>query len=73
MPAVLNAANEEAVAAFLGERIPFTAIPDSIDEVMAAHEVRPVTRLEDVLEADAWARERSRTALRQRSAARTAS
>jgi 1-deoxy-D-xylulose-5-phosphate reductoisomerase len=73
MPAVLNAANEEAVAAFLGERIPFTAIPDSIDEVMAAHEVRPVNRLEDVLDADAWARERSRTALRQRSAARTAS
>jgi 1-deoxy-D-xylulose-5-phosphate reductoisomerase len=72
MPAVLNAANEEAVAAFLEERIPFTAIPDSISEVMAAHERKDVASLDDVLEADAWARERSRTALRRRGVARTA-
>ncbi len=72
MPAVLNAANEEAVAAFLGERIPFTAIPDSILEVMEAHERKDVTSLDDVLEADAWARERSRTALGRRGVARTA-
>jgi 1-deoxy-D-xylulose-5-phosphate reductoisomerase len=73
MPAVLNAANEEAVAAFLDGRIPFTAIPDSIAEVMAAHEAKAIASLDDVLEADAWARERSRTALGQRGVARTAS
>ena len=66
LPAVLNAANEEAVAAFLDGRIPFTAIPESIAEVMEAHPAAPVTRLEDVLAADAWARERSRAALRRR-------
>jgi 1-deoxy-D-xylulose-5-phosphate reductoisomerase len=73
MPAVLNAANEEAVAAFLDERIPFTAIPESIAEVMDAHEPRPVSALEGVLEADAWARDRSRSVLRQRGVARAAS
>ena len=34
LPAVLNAANEEAVAAFLDERVAFTAIPETIREVM---------------------------------------
>ena len=36
LPAVLNAANEEAVSAFLDGRVPFTAIPDTIREVMDA-------------------------------------
>ena len=56
-PAVLNAANEVAVAAFLGERLSFVGIPETIAAVLDAHRTRPVTRLEDVLEADAWARE----------------
>src|SRR5262245_10004941 len=68
--AVLNAANEEAVAAFLDGRIPFTAIPESVGEVLDDHPAAPVARLEDVLEADAWARARSRDALRRREAAR---
>ena len=55
-PAVLNAANEEAVAAFLDDRIPFIAIPESIDEVIRAESPRPVARLDDVLEADRYAR-----------------
>jgi len=63
LPAVLNAANEEAVAAFLGARIPFTAIPDSIGEVLAARPATAVAALEDVLEADLWARERTRQVL----------
>jgi 1-deoxy-D-xylulose-5-phosphate reductoisomerase len=66
LPAVLNAANEEAVAAFLEERIPFTAIADSIAEVMDAHRASALTCLEDVLAADASARELSRAALRGR-------
>ncbi len=71
--AVLNAANEEAVAAFLDGRIPFTAIPDSILEVLEAHPPVPVNGLPDVLEADAWARGRAREALRRRDAARITS
>ena len=66
LPAVLNAANEEAVAAFLEERIPFPAIPETIAEVMSDHPAGPLDRLEDVLEADAWARERARGALARR-------
>jgi len=63
LPSVLNAANEEAVAAFLGERIPFTAIPESILAVMDAHRPQPVQKLGDVLAADAWAREQARHVL----------
>jgi 1-deoxy-D-xylulose-5-phosphate reductoisomerase len=65
LPAVLNAANEEAVAAFLGGRIPFTAIPASILEVMESHRPQAVRDLRDVLAADAWARERTRGLLRE--------
>jgi 1-deoxy-D-xylulose-5-phosphate reductoisomerase len=63
LPSVLNAANEEAVAAFLGERIPFTAIPESILAVMDAHRPQAVGKLGDVLAADAWAREQARGVL----------
>jgi 1-deoxy-D-xylulose-5-phosphate reductoisomerase len=69
MPAVLNAANEEAVAAFLAGRIPFTAIPESIEEVMEDHPPAALRDLADVLEADAWARRRCGETLVRRSAA----
>jgi 1-deoxy-D-xylulose-5-phosphate reductoisomerase len=69
MPAVLNAANEEAVAAFLAGRIPFTAIPESIAEVMDSHPAAALGRLDDVLAADAWARRRAGDTLCRRSAA----
>jgi 1-deoxy-D-xylulose-5-phosphate reductoisomerase len=68
LPAVLNAANEEAVAAFLDGRIPFTAIPEAIGEVMDAHPAAPLRELGDVLDADLWARDRARQALRRRAA-----
>ena len=56
MPAVMNAANEVAVAAFLEGRIGFTAIASVIEEVMTAHlPFSPVT-IEDVLHADRWGR-----------------
>ncbi len=57
MPAVLNAANEIAVASFLENEIRFTDIPRVIEKTMGRH--RPVKNppLEIVLEADAWARE----------------
>jgi len=66
MPAVLNAANEEAVAAFLDGRIPFPAIPECIQEVMEAQRAEPIARLDDVLAADASARARARESLRAR-------
>ena len=53
LPAVLNAANEEAVAAFLDARAPFNAIPECIAEVLDSHRPAPLVGLEDVLAADA--------------------
>lgn len=55
-PAVLNAANEVAVAAFLDERIGFLAIPDIIEETLSRHDSTPANDLGTVLEADRWAR-----------------
>lgn len=57
MPAVLNAANEIAVNAFLGRRIDFGRIPVIIREVMDRHDARKADTLEAVIEADRWARE----------------
>jgi len=57
MPAVLNAANEVAVASFLAERIPFIAIPEVIESAMGRHVTIDRPSLADVLEADRWARE----------------
>jgi 1-deoxy-D-xylulose-5-phosphate reductoisomerase len=57
-PAVLNAANEVAVGAFLDGRLSYLGIPDVIERVLDAHE--PIApSLEGVLEVDAWARERA--------------
>lgn len=56
LPAVLNAANEEAVAAFLDERICLTEIPQVIEGVMDSHTSGPVEDIDTVLEADRLAR-----------------
>ncbi len=56
LPAVLNAANEVAVAAFLEGRAPFPAIWRTVERVMNAHTVTPHPTLEDLIAADAWAR-----------------
>lgn len=58
-PAVLNAANETAVASFLSGALRFSRIPALIEEVLAAVPCVPVRGLEDVLEADRLARERA--------------
>jgi 1-deoxy-D-xylulose-5-phosphate reductoisomerase len=55
-PALLNAANEVAVQAFLEERLNFTGICTVIDKVLQRLDTRPVKELEDVLDADAAAR-----------------
>jgi len=57
MPAVLNAANEIAVYAFLEKKIAFYDIPCVIEEVMNSHDLCAKPDLEAILQADAWARE----------------
>jgi 1-deoxy-D-xylulose-5-phosphate reductoisomerase len=60
-PAVLNAANEEAVAAFLAGRLRFPGIAEVVWEVLAEHRVPDRLDLEAVLAAETWSRERART------------
>jgi len=55
-PALLNAANEVAVAAFLDGHIPFLSIPNVIEAVLNSLPVEIISSLEDVLGADASAR-----------------
>jgi 1-deoxy-D-xylulose-5-phosphate reductoisomerase len=62
-PAALNAANEVAVAAFLGRRLNFASIAGVIESVLQQHEAGPVRSLSDALAADAWARARAERAL----------
>jgi 1-deoxy-D-xylulose-5-phosphate reductoisomerase len=62
-PAVLNAANEVAVSAFLERRLAFPEIPEVIDRVLARHQRTPARSLEDVLAADEWARREARHAV----------
>src|SRR4051812_3847008 len=64
-PTVLNAADEIAVAAFLEQRIPFTAIPAVIEGVMEEMPANPVSHFDDLFAADAEARERSQERVRE--------
>jgi len=57
MPAVLNAANEVAVEAFLSGRIPFLAIGEVVEETLGRHRPSPTVEVEVVVSADRWARE----------------
>src|SRR3989338_239894 len=57
MPAVLNAANEVAVNAFLNREISFNKIPEIIKKTMKSHRVSLIREISDVLKADRWARE----------------
>jgi 1-deoxy-D-xylulose-5-phosphate reductoisomerase len=61
MPAVLNAANEIAVEAFLAGKIGFREIHRTIERTMRGHSPRAARNVEDVLEVDRWARERARS------------
>ncbi|HLZ28500.1 MAG TPA: 1-deoxy-D-xylulose-5-phosphate reductoisomerase [Chloroflexota bacterium] len=59
-PTVLNAANEEAVALFLASALGFMRIVEVIGAALDAHHSTPEPSLEQVVEADAWARDFSR-------------
>jgi 1-deoxy-D-xylulose-5-phosphate reductoisomerase len=63
-PAVLNAANEIAVAAFLNGQLRFIDIPVLIAAVLDDHATVAVTSLEHVMELDRWARQRAESVLR---------
>ncbi|HEX9048709.1 MAG TPA: 1-deoxy-D-xylulose-5-phosphate reductoisomerase, partial [Verrucomicrobiae bacterium] len=56
LPAVLNAANEIAVEAFVNRKISFPQITETVRRTMDAHQVVAHPTLEQILEADAWAR-----------------
>ena len=56
LPAAMNAANEEAVRAFIEMQICLTDIPEVIRLVMDNHEINPVTSIDVVLDADRSAR-----------------
>ena len=58
-PAVYNAANEVCVEAFLGGRLAFTGIVDTLARVLDEHEVRNLSTVADVVVAETWARERA--------------
>ena len=57
LPAVLNGANEVAVARFLKGDIGFLDIPELIEQTMDAYTIKYEYTLEDLLEADAWAKD----------------
>jgi len=63
-PAVFNAANEVAVAAFLDGCIPFGRISDVIERVLDDHRRQPAADVETVRAADRWARGRAREFVR---------
>ena len=56
LPSVLNAANEVAVEAFVNRKINFPQITETVRRTMDAHQVVTHPTLEQILEADAWAR-----------------
>ncbi len=62
-PTVLSAADEVAVEGFLSGKIRFTRIPEIIDETLNAHEGGSDESLDEILAADAWAREYATTLL----------
>src|SRR5260370_42673128 len=65
LPAAMNAANEEAVQAFIDERMSLADIPLVIESVMDQHQTSAVSNLDAVLEADRSARVAAQTTISQ--------
>jgi 1-deoxy-D-xylulose-5-phosphate reductoisomerase len=66
MPAVMNGANEIAVEAFLHRRLSFLEIINVIIKVMAKHTPHKEPTLDDILQADQWARVEAETLIEER-------
>ncbi len=64
-PAVLNAANEVAVEAFLENRLPFTGIYPVIDQTLNRHAPSDGADLDPIIEADRWARQTAHGLIRR--------
>lgn len=64
LPAVMNAANEVAVQAFLERKIIFSGITRIVEEVMQRHTIKNEPSLEDIMTVDHWAREETKNAIR---------
>jgi 1-deoxy-D-xylulose-5-phosphate reductoisomerase len=62
MPAVLNAANEVAVEAFVNRQLSFSEIADTVRRTMDRHKVAAHPDLPQILQADAWARKEAASA-----------
>ena len=67
-PVLLNAANEEAVAAFLLREINFTQIPDIIQATLASAPILPIHSIEDIMHADRQARQTAKAMCHRRAA-----
>jgi len=67
MPCILNAANEVAVAAFLQERLSFTAMPDLIEQTMQKVDFIRKPTLEDYMETDRMGRKLAEEMLKKQS------
>lgn len=64
LPAVMNAANEVAVQAFLEDKLKFTGIIRIVEEVMHKHTKKNQPSLDDIMTSDRWAREEAGNAIR---------
>jgi 1-deoxy-D-xylulose-5-phosphate reductoisomerase len=59
VPAVMNAANEIAVDAFLNKKLSFLGIPQVIEKVIHQHKSEDLTSVEQALHADLWGRHKA--------------
>jgi 1-deoxy-D-xylulose-5-phosphate reductoisomerase len=66
LPCALNAADEEAVAAFLAGQLPFSGIAVVIEKVLERMQGQPLENIDDVLNADAEARRLAREEISRR-------
>jgi len=69
--AVMNAANESAVALFTSGNVPFGMISRAVSHTIERHTVQPAPSLDDLMEADRWARRTAESYLRDHHRART--
>jgi len=59
LPAVLTAANDVAVEAFLAERLSFLGIADVVEATLSSHKPKKCASLDELLAIDTWAREKA--------------
>jgi 1-deoxy-D-xylulose-5-phosphate reductoisomerase len=63
MPAVMSAANESAVAAFLSRQIKFTDISKIVEKTMKAYKLKKTDKIDDYIKASDWAKKHAVNAI----------